>query len=929
MSRFSRSLRPHHVVCAVLAALLIAILAASSPPVLAQGPIKDANTAVSPTPTPESKDPGPNQTPIELQGGVTPQPPASATDEGLYLDSLHGFSFSYPKTWKALDSYIVDVTLPMWEMRIVAPTNYYVAIVVTVEELGATVKSVEEFAAAKRGSANVPKAVEIGGLPAIRIDDGKVNETYLTSEKLGYVIALQERGDNPEHQDLDSASGTSALYNRNVYSRLLKSLTLDKKIVQLKAPPPMSIDAPEADADSFRKPLDGGSEIFGYAGRPTFFGTGVSPCFQTQYTNLYHQAEDWRGTYNTPVKAVANGWVDWYDSNYSTWPGRVVIIRHRLPDGSTIYSLYGHLGSVYVASGQEVTKGQTIGTVGYQTLSNGADNSHLHWEMRTLSRGPYPCTNTRPEGRGYSYPQHPNQLGFSDPSDYVNSRPGGPPPPPPSCTPGANGVVLYEHLHAGRCITLIADHPDFNQLGFNDIASSIKFVGSYASGWEAVLYEHTYYEQYGGVSSTFRSDDSDFGNDAIWHDRASSIRIRRVNTDPGSCPGQYRAEYYNNVALSGSPTFVRCENWPISQNWGNGGPGNGVGNDNFSVRWTGRANIAAGNYTFIARADDGIRVWLDNALIPELNAWRDQGPTTYTVTRGVSSGDHDIKVEYYERGGGAVAEFRWQAASAPSDPDDGRGLSTPSSSLTGTINPNNDVDTYEFIGATDLVVTIRMSASDASLDSYLKVFAPNNTLVAYDDDNGGGSNGRDALIQQVRLPQTGRYRIEASSYNGSSSGRYTISLQSNNTSTPTSGYWTFRAKHSNKCLEVYGNSTSAFAEVVQWDCHGGNNQQWRLEAVGNHYKIVSRVSGMCLDVLGAAAASRVSQYSCHGADNQLFRMEPVGNYYKLVPKHSGQCVDVNGASTANRAGIIQWHCNGGDNQLWLRVPVSTPNSDKE
>jgi glucose/arabinose dehydrogenase/endonuclease YncB( thermonuclease family) len=124
-----------------------------------------------------------------------------------------------------------------------------------------------------------------------------------------------------------------------------------------------------------------------------------------------------------------------------------------------------------------------------------------------------------------------------------------------------------------------------------------------------------------------------------------------------ACPtGQYAAQFYNNRTLSGSPTFTRCEAG-IDYDWGSGGPGNGVGNDNFSVRWTGRFNFAAGSHTFIATADDGIRVWLDGT--PIINAWRDQPPTEYRATRTLTAGEHEVKVEYYENGFGAIARVRW------------------------------------------------------------------------------------------------------------------------------------------------------------------------------------------------------------------------------------------------------------------------------
>jgi hypothetical protein len=120
-----------------------------------------------------------------------------------------------------------------------------------------------------------------------------------------------------------------------------------------------------------------------------------------------------------------------------------------------------------------------------------------------------------------------------------------------------------------------------------------------------------------------------------------------------------RADYYNNRTLSGAPAYVRCENWPVDKDWGTGSPAN-IGSNNFSVRWTGKADFNAGYYNFIARADDGVKVWLDDTLI--ISAWRDQSPTEYCVSKNVSTGAHNIKMEYYENSGGAVAQFRWEQA---------------------------------------------------------------------------------------------------------------------------------------------------------------------------------------------------------------------------------------------------------------------------
>ncbi len=158
-----------------------------------------------------------------------------------------------------------------------------------------------------------------------------------------------------------------------------------------------------------------------------------------------------------------------------------------------------------------------------------------------------------------------------------------------------------------------------------------------------------------------------------------------------SCPNQYKAEYFNNKTLSGSPTYVRCENWPINWDWGSGGPGNGIGNDNFSARWTGQAYINSGNYTFIARTDDGMRVWLDGGLI--IDKWYDQAPTEHRVTRSVSAGNHSIKVEYYENGGGAVAQFRWEPATSANLALNRPSYSTSNESSSYTPNKGNDGST--------------------------------------------------------------------------------------------------------------------------------------------------------------------------------------------------------------------------------------------
>ena len=126
---------------------------------------------------------------------------------------------------------------------------------------------------------------------------------------------------------------------------------------------------------------------------------------------------------------------------------------------------------------------------------------------------------------------------------------------------------------------------------------------------------------------------------------------------PVTCNGgEWRAEYFANRTLSGSPALIRCES-SINNNWGNGSPDAVIPSDNFSVRWTATQSFNFfTRYTYTTVSDDGIRVSIDGRSI--LNNWTDHGPTTNYGSVYFLSGNHRVVVEYYEAGGGAVAKVQ-------------------------------------------------------------------------------------------------------------------------------------------------------------------------------------------------------------------------------------------------------------------------------
>jgi hypothetical protein len=128
--------------------------------------------------------------------------------------------------------------------------------------------------------------------------------------------------------------------------------------------------------------------------------------------------------------------------------------------------------------------------------------------------------------------------------------------------------------------------------------------------------------------------------------------------------GGVRADYYKGMNFE---TFILTRTDPqINFNWGDpGGPDPSVGDDNFSVRWTGEVEAAfTETYTFYPKTDDGVRLWVDGQLL--VDNWVDRSATENSGKIDLIAGNtYSLVMEYYENGGGAVAELRWSSPRTP------------------------------------------------------------------------------------------------------------------------------------------------------------------------------------------------------------------------------------------------------------------------
>ena len=142
----------------------------------------------------------------------------------------------------------------------------------------------------------------------------------------------------------------------------------------------------------------------------------------------------------------------------------------------------------------------------------------------------------------------------------------------------------------------------------------------------------------------------------------------------------------------------------------------------------------------------------------------------------------------------------------------------------------------------------------------------------------------------------------------------------------TGTYYTLKAVHSGKCLDVQATNTADGAKIGQYTCNGNLWQNWSLVDKGSgYYNVVSQNSGKCLDVNGAstAAGTQIIQWACGSGTNQQWQLVANGSNYQLKARHSGMCADVTSASMADAALVKQQTCSSGTNQQWTFTVVGT------
>lgn len=139
---------------------------------------------------------------------------------------------------------------------------------------------------------------------------------------------------------------------------------------------------PQLDHAVFARPIERSDALVDYVNR-------VYPYGGTQFGQFeVHLGVDMQNSRFTPILAAGDGVVYYAGADmqrlfgpYNDYYGNLVVIQHDLlsAEGLPVYTLYGHMQAVSVTTGQTVSVGDVIGTVGDSGIAFGP---HLHFEVR-------------------------------------------------------------------------------------------------------------------------------------------------------------------------------------------------------------------------------------------------------------------------------------------------------------------------------------------------------------------------------------------------------------------------------------------------------------------------------------------------------------------------------------------------------------------
>ncbi|MBN1121934.1 MAG: S8 family serine peptidase, partial [Anaerolineae bacterium] len=451
-------------------------------------------------------------------------------------------------------------------------------------------------------------------------------------------------------------------------------------------------------------------------------------------------------TSNIPIIAPTDGLLEHPQSGYDD-PGThhcIDVSIDSVGDSENLWMEICHLDfEDYQQEGSIITKGEILGILATDNCAGSCTTPHVHLAVFIgVENNPWLSPNTRvpipfvseynlafqgisfpPNGSvnqyAYTYGLYGDQGGMCVASlDAISSQDycGSTDPTPDddlikpygSFTNPSNGATISD-----RTVTISVEAGD------NAGGSGVKIV-RFSAKWDGQWYgigsdsSYPYSITWDMCNSNVSDGDIELGmevednagNVFIWsQDGGANPHITKNYVCTGSGDpepgGSWNTSAWMNRYLAGYSNWEGTFTWDngnypyINLDWGSGAPFDGWGSDEFSFRFERDVYFPGGDYHFEAHSDDGVRVYVDNNIV--LDNWWD-GENRPALTRNLSQGYHQVKVEYYENQGDAYLSVWWYGPGYPrpdSDPPDGRITSPEHLSATNSSPLNITVDAWD------------------------------------------------------------------------------------------------------------------------------------------------------------------------------------------------------------------------------------------
>jgi hypothetical protein len=179
----------------------------------------------------------------------------------------------------------------------------------------------------------------------------------------------------------------------------------------------------------------------------------------------------------------------------------------------------------------------------------------------------------------------------------------------------------------------------------------------------------------------------------------------------------------------------------------------------------------------------GVRPDAGSQLLPRLELYDPEGSLIYTATPANSNADGDVLIPSLlaAQNGTYIAFVSGERNTSGSyivsygvgfsHEDERRGLTIPDQVYTSEIIRRGLGEVWSLDLNQDDVISAAVSPLTVILDPLLELIGPDGSLVAMDDNSGGG---RDAFIASARVPVAGRYRLRVSAVKAAADGGYTL-----------------------------------------------------------------------------------------------------------------------------------------------------------